>query len=108
LGEIDSEAIDFELLGILEDYEPYGQKNPKPTFILKDMTVKIDKTMGKEGQHKKLILQSGDKSVEALFFNCPQNIKRGDVIDIVFSVSKNSFRGLITPQLLIKEALDIR
>ncbi|MDR2342733.1 MAG: single-stranded-DNA-specific exonuclease RecJ, partial [Campylobacteraceae bacterium] len=61
------------------------------------------------GQHKKLILQSIDnKHIEALFFNCSREIKRGDVIDMVFSVSKNDFRGLITPQLMIRDILDIR
>jgi single-stranded-DNA-specific exonuclease len=54
-------------------------------------------------------LQSIDnKHIEALFFNCSREIKRGDVIDMVFSVSKNDFRGLITPQLMIKEVLDVK
>ncbi|MDR3346106.1 MAG: single-stranded-DNA-specific exonuclease RecJ [Campylobacteraceae bacterium] len=109
LGEIEPEAIDFELLGILEDFEPYGQKNPKPTFVLKDMLVKVDKPLGKDGRHKKLILQFGEgKSIEALFFNYEQDIQRGDVIDIAFSVSRNNFRGLVTPQLMIREVLGVR
>jgi single-stranded-DNA-specific exonuclease len=106
LGEIEAEAIDFELLEILEDYEPYGQKNPKPTFVLRDIKVKIDKLMGKEGQHKKLILQCGDKTMEALYYNFKQEIKSGDTIDILFSVSRNDFRGLVTPQLLIRDVVD--
>ncbi|MDR0762367.1 MAG: single-stranded-DNA-specific exonuclease RecJ [Campylobacteraceae bacterium] len=105
LGEIEFEAIDFELLEILEDYEPYGQKNPKPSFILYDMKVKIDKPIGKEGRHKKLILQRGDKTIEALYYNFKQEVKSGDKIDILFSVSRNDFRGLVTPQLLIREIL---
>ncbi|MDR2636124.1 MAG: single-stranded-DNA-specific exonuclease RecJ [Campylobacteraceae bacterium] len=105
LGEIEPEAIDFELLEILEDYEPYGQKNPKPTFILRDTKVKIDRLIGKDGRHKKLILQCGDKTIEALYYNFEHEIKSGDTIDILFNVSKNSFRGLVTPQLLIREIL---
>jgi single-stranded-DNA-specific exonuclease len=109
LGEIEPEAIDFELLDILEDYEPYGQKNPKPLFTLKNMLVKVSKPVGKDGRHKKLVLQSNEgKYIEALFFNCSQDIEKGDVIDVVFSISKNNFRGLITPQLIIKEVLEIR
>ncbi|MDR1460592.1 MAG: single-stranded-DNA-specific exonuclease RecJ [Campylobacteraceae bacterium] len=108
-GEIEPEAIDFELLDILEDYGPYGQKNPKPLFTLKNMTVKVVKSVGKDGRHKKLILRSNDnRHIESLFFNCSQDIKKGDIVDIVFSISKNNFRGLITPQLMIKEILEIR
>ncbi|MDR2080895.1 MAG: single-stranded-DNA-specific exonuclease RecJ [Campylobacteraceae bacterium] len=105
LGEIEPEAIDFELLEILEEFEPYGQKNPKPTFIMRGAKVKIDKLIGREGRHKKFILQSGEKTIEALYYNFKQEIKSGDMIDILFSVSRNDFRGLVTPQLLIREIL---
>ncbi|MDR2099245.1 MAG: single-stranded-DNA-specific exonuclease RecJ [Campylobacteraceae bacterium] len=106
LGEIDSEAIDFELLEILEDYEPYGQKNPKPTFVIRGAKVKIDKHIGKEARHKKLILQCDDKTLEAMYYNFKQDIKSGDTIDILFSISRNNFRGLVTPQMLIREVLN--
>ncbi|MDR0666926.1 MAG: single-stranded-DNA-specific exonuclease RecJ [Campylobacteraceae bacterium] len=105
LGEIEPEAIDFELLEILENYEPYGQKNPKPTFILRGVKIKIDKPIGKDGRHKKLILQCDEKTMEALYYNFTQEIKSGDTVDILFSVSRNDFRGLVTPQLLIREIL---
>lgn len=109
LGELDVDSIDFELLEILEEFEPYGQQNPRPSFILKDMYVKVEKTIGKDAKHKKLILQSSsDKTLEAVFFNYDVDIKKGDYIDIVFSVTKNNFRGLVTPQLLIKEVLHVR
>jgi single-stranded-DNA-specific exonuclease len=73
------------------------------------MLVKVDKPLGKDGRHKKLILQFGEgKSIEALFFNYEQDIQRGDVIDIAFSVSRNNFRGLVTPQLMIREILGVR
>ena len=73
------------------------------------MIVKGDKAIGKDGQHKKFILQYGEgKNIEALFFNCPQEINRGDVIDVVFYVTKNNFRGLVTPQLMIKDILSVK
>jgi len=31
--------------------------------------------------------------------------KQGDRIDILFTVSRNDYRGLVTPQLLIKQIL---
>jgi single-stranded-DNA-specific exonuclease len=103
LGEIVPEAIDFELLEILEFFEPYGQKNPRPSFLMRNVEVKVDKLIGKEKNHLKLILQSQGKTLEALFFNFDDVAKRGDTIDIIFTVQKNNFRGLVTPQLLIKQ-----
>ncbi len=105
LGEIKPSAIDFELLEILEEFEPYGQKNPKPSFILRDISVKVDRKLGKDKNHLKLILEDGNSTLEAIFFNFDKEAKRGDKISILFSVSKNDYRGLVTPQLLIKEIL---
>ncbi len=106
LGVIDSSAIDFELLNILEEFEPYGQKNPKPSFILKDVFVKVDRKLGKDQNHLKLILEDGSTTLESIFFNFDKEARRGDRISLLFTVSKNDYRGLVTPQLLIKEILE--
>ncbi len=105
LGEIDPASIDFELLEILEEFEPYGQKNPKPSFILRNISVKVDKKLGKDKNHLKLILQEGTSTLEAIFFNFDKQVERGDKIDILFTVSKNDYRGLVTPQLIVQEIL---
>ena len=105
LGEIEAGEVDFELLEILEHFEPYGQKNPRPLFEIKSAVVKNKKLIGREQNHLKLILQKDGKCLEALFFNFTREPHAGESIDLVFSVSKNSFRGLVTPQLLVKEIL---
>lgn len=106
LGDINAKEIDFELLEILEYFEPYGQKNPRPIFKLERAIVKNEKLIGKEQNHLKLILEKDNKTLEALFFNFTRHVKVGESIDIMFSVSKNSFRGLVTPQLLIRELVE--
>ncbi|WP_443082179.1 single-stranded-DNA-specific exonuclease RecJ [Sulfurospirillum sp. 1612] len=105
LGEIEPSEIDFELLEILEEFEPYGQKNPKPNFILKDIAVKINKKIGKDQNHLKLILHDGVNTLESIFFNFDKDAKVGEKIDILFTLSRNDYRGLVTPQLIIKEIL---
>jgi len=103
LGHINIKDIDFELLSLLEEFEPYGQKNPKPSFILKNVFVKVDKLIGRDRRHLKLILQQDNHSIESLFFNYDVDVKRGDTIDLSFNVSRNEYRGLVTPQLLIQQ-----
>ncbi|MGP1485968.1 MAG: single-stranded-DNA-specific exonuclease RecJ [Campylobacter sp.] len=105
LGEIQAADVDFDLLEILEFFEPYGQKNPRPLFEIKSATVKNKKLIGREQNHLKLILQKDGKCLEALFFNFTYQPQIGQNIDVIFSISKNSFRGLVTPQLLVKEIL---
>lgn len=108
LGEIDPEIIDFELLEILECFEPYGQKNPRPYFLIRDAEVKITKPLGREKTHLKIILQTQTKTLECLFFNFDKKVKNGDKIDIIFTVQKNAYRGLVTPQLIIKKILSYK
>ncbi len=105
LGELDIASVDFELLEILDEFQPYGQKNPKPSFLLKDAFVKVDRIIGRDRRHLKLILSKGSHTIESLFFNFDTDVRRGDKIDILFSVSRNEYRGLVTPQLLIREVV---
>ncbi len=108
LGELDISSVDFELLEILDEFQPYGQKNPKPSFLLKDAFIKVDRVIGRDRRHLKLILVKDNHSIESLFFNYDEDVQRGDTIDILFSVSRNEYRGLVTPQLLIKQVLSYK
>ncbi len=108
LGELDICSVDFELLDILERFQPYGQKNPQPSFILKDAVVKVDRVMGRDKNHLKLLLSKNNHTIESLFFNYDKDVSRGDTVDILFSVSKNEYRGVVTPQLLIREILSCK
>lgn len=105
LGEINPNDIDFEMLEILENFEPFGHKNPRPYFIVKDLIVKNKKFLGNEKKHLKLILSKDNKTLEALYFNFETDVDLDSKISLIASISKNDFRGLITPQLIIKEIL---
>ena len=105
LGEIDAGAVNFELLQILENYEPYGQKNPQPQFLLKDAYVNADRLLGADANHLKMTLLSENKSIEAIYFNFVTKAVQGEHIDLVCTVSKNEFRGNVTPQLMVQEII---
>ena len=103
LGELDISHIDKELLEILEHFEPYGQKNPKPVFSICAANAKNIRQIGKEGRHIKMSIEKDGFSVEALWFNHDFIPDPEQKIDLIFSVNKNNFRGSITPELVIKE-----
>ena len=105
LGELDAKAVDFELLRILEHFEPYGQKNPQPQFLLKGAYVHADRLLGVDANHLKMTLLSEQKSIEAIYFNYVTKAQQGEHIDVVCTVSKNEFRGNVTPQLMVQEII---
>lgn len=103
LGILDPIEIDFEMLEILESFEPFGYKNPRPFFVLENLNVKNKKLIGKEEKHLKLILNKDSKTIEALFFNFDKEPNLNEKITLVGSISKNEYRGLIVPQFIVKE-----
>jgi single-stranded-DNA-specific exonuclease len=65
--------------------------------------VKCD-LIGKDKNHLKLTLISDGVIFEALKFN-DSNTNFSKNLDLIVSVSKNEFRGEVTPQFLIQDIL---
>jgi single-stranded-DNA-specific exonuclease len=101
LGNIDISTIDFELLDILQHYEPYGQGNPKPHFLIKNVLVNSHRLLGVEQNHQKMLISSDSTTIESIDFNYDTLIKEGEVVDFSCVVSKNQFRGNSRVQLII-------
>lgn len=106
LGEVDLGEVDLELLDILEFFEPYGQKNPKPIFKINDALVKSVKMIGKDLKHLKISIEKSGIMKEALFFNYDIKPNEGEKVSFIATIIKNSFRGNITPEFVIKEILE--
>ncbi|WLR12877.1 single-stranded-DNA-specific exonuclease RecJ [Campylobacter jejuni] len=105
LGILEPSEIDFEMLEILESFEPFGHKNPRPFFVLENLCVKNKKLLGKDEKHLKLVLTKENKTIEALFFNFDKEPELNQNISLLGSISKNEFRGMVTPQFVVKEIL---
>ena len=105
LGELDIGELDNELLDILEFFEPYGQKNPRPIFSVENAVVKSVRPIGRDGKHIKILLEKNESQAEALFFHYDYMPQIGESIRAVVSVTKNNFKGVITPELIIKEII---
>jgi len=105
LGSIDIASVDFELLDILEYYEPYGQKNPKPHFLVENVVVQNNKLLGANQTHQKIVVQNGSTTIDTIDFNFETQVYKGDKIKFSCVVSKNEFRGNISPQLIVDELI---
>ncbi len=99
LGELSFSEIDFELLDILNSYEPYGEGNPKPKFIT---SAKIENVRNLKDNHYKLILSQNDIFLPAVIFRFDGEFE--EEIKFKFSVEENNFRGREV-QLIIEEII---
>jgi len=105
LGILEADEVDFELLDILEYFEPYGQNNPKPRFIIKDVYVRSHRLLGKDKNHQKLLIASKNNTIDTIDFNYETKINYADIVSFTCTISKNHFRGQVSPQLIVDELI---
>src|SRR5574344_2539209 len=104
LGELDVSSVDLEFISIIESFEPYGLENDRPFFKVSNANLIKSELIGKDKNHLKLTLSSDGFVFEALkFFNSNTNLN--NQLDLIISISKNEFRGVVTPTFLIQEFL---
>ncbi|MFW0838000.1 MAG: single-stranded-DNA-specific exonuclease RecJ [Candidatus Komeilibacteria bacterium] len=80
----------------LSEFEPWGEDNPEPNFLLSSVMVKDWQTVGKEDKHLRLVLQDGDIIKKAIAFGLGEwakDLKLGSQVDIVFQLGVNEWNG---------------
>lgn len=105
VGELEHHAINFDLLKLLERFEPYGEGNPRPRFLLRDAEVVSIKLFGSDRSHSRLELRPSaliPKTLELIAFRrtleCPENKK----ISCSYTVNKNEWGGRVSMQLMVE------
>ncbi len=106
IGILPSSQIDFELLEILESFEPYGEANSRPLFLIKNAKIiKID-TFGKDRSHSKIIvedLQDNKKEIEFILFKNILEMPDDERLTCSYRAIKNEFNLKISVQLIISK-----
>lgn len=105
-GVLQTDEIDNELLNILENFEPYGESNLRPSFLIKDAEVVSIKLMGADKSHSKIEIRQfahQRQTIELIAFRRVFEMPKNRKITCSYSVAKNEFNGKIRPQLLVKK-----
>ncbi len=108
-AEIPAEYITPELLSLIDRFEPYGEQNKELVFVSKNLRFQDGIPVGKsQTQSLKLIFDCGKYKFPAMFWGQAERLNRdfktGDNLNILYTVSKNSFRGSVTPQMILIDA----
>lgn len=105
VGELEHNAINMELISILEKFEPFGEGNPKPRFLIKEAEVLNVKHFGNDRSHSRLELRLAPtvpKTIELIAFKkvleCPANRQ----ISCSYTISKNEWAGRSSLQLMVE------
>jgi len=103
-GILPSDEIDFELLNILESFEPYGESNNRPIFLLKDAEILSIKTMGKEKSHCRITIRQFPherKTLELILFKQVLQMPEDKRLTCSYTITKNEYNSRVSSQLLV-------
>lgn len=106
--ELDLSLIGESLYKVLKQFEPFGMANPQPTFLAKGIMLESTKIVGFDGKHLKFLLRFGDKPeniISAIAFGMAdriESLKKGDKVDIVYTVEENIWNDRINYELRVK------
>lgn len=108
-AEIKLADLNWQLVDELSKMEPFGEANPKPLFMAKNLNIETVQTVGADGKHLKvLVSQDGDlnnlhKLIGFSFGDWCAKLSAGDKIDIVFELGVNEWNGNRELQLKITD-----
>ncbi len=104
-AEVNASMISMEHLKELQVLEPFGEANPVPVFIYKNMKVDGIRLLSNE-RHLKLILKDNTAIYDAIAFNMGEmqySIKVGDKVDVLHYLEVNHFNHTDKIQLNVKD-----
>lgn len=102
-------SITLQLADGIESMEPFGERNEKPVFCSERVRIGTVQTIGSNGQYAKAEIFSIDGSVTALVFKDAERFMRlvkdypGQMIDILYTVTKNEWNGRKSVEIIITD-----
>lgn len=106
VGILPSDEIDFELLDLLEKFEPYGEANLRPSFLIKDAEILDINYFGKDKSHSRIKLKQFNhekKSIELLLFKKVIQTSKEKLLTCSYKISKNEYNSGVSAQLIINK-----
>jgi len=98
--------INQQTYQLIAEFEPFGQFNSVPDFLIPNVSIMDFKLIGQDGVHLKMWLKSPLGSLVALGWNkayLSQQLEVGATIDLAANLSLNQWNGKVEVQLLIKD-----
>ncbi len=106
-AKINLTDINKDIVESLKQLEPFGEGNKMPIFMFKNLKIDSIRALS-EGKHLKVTLKDNNIVINAIGFNIgnlAEEYKIGDKIDIAGVLEINTFNGVETIQINIKDIM---
>lgn len=108
-AELPLSEINWEVLEILEKFEPFGEGNRRPRFLVRDCRLLGCERVGRDGRHARLsVLGDSPRPVSVIAFGQAEAVagfRSGDRLDIAAELGADEWNG--NKRIQIK-AVDMR
>lgn len=96
--EISLSEINWELYETLSHFEPFGQDNDQPRFLVRDLQVVGLQRVGRNANHLRVMVNNISSEIKTLIGfglgeEWGERLKVGDMIDAVLEISVNQWNG---------------
>lgn len=88
------------LAKLIHTMEPFGIGNPKPKFLLHDLTVLEDRQLGEGGKHRKLTVEQDGLTRELMLFNSALTYPLKFISTVVCTLDVNVWKTRESLQLI--------
>ena len=93
-AEVSLSALSGNTFGSIQQLAPFGQGNPLPTFLSRQVKVANCRLMGNNGAHLRLKLEQDTTTWDAVAFGSGNYLSEVHLaIDIVYNLELNQWRG---------------
>ncbi len=86
--------INTTTLEAIDQFRPFGIGNPKPLFILENVTIASTKSLGQEEKHLSIgILE--DKNIRLLMWNASDkkaHLAPGNIVSLIVEIDRNEWK----------------
>ena len=105
VGSLNGSEIDFDLLRTLEQFEPYGEGNPRPRFLAHSAEVVGIKLLGADRSHSKVTLRMQPherNTFDLMAFRQVLTVPDDRTMTCSYTLNKNEFNGKVSIQLMLE------
>lgn len=95
-AELKLTDVSWELQSLLERFQPYGEKNREPRYMIRGATVDSIDAVGNDGKHLRMRITDGAVRLKTIGFRFGEwatRLVRGDTIDLVCTIDVNEWNG---------------
>jgi single-stranded-DNA-specific exonuclease len=104
--ELPLAGADWSVVDVLEQCAPYGQANPKPVFMARQVEIITVSKIGKRQDHARLTISQDGTIRQCIGFGFgawADALQIGDRVDIAYYLSVNEWNGNRNLQLVIQD-----